>query len=103
VAELEAKLAYVSIQMGEINGLKGPHVIIEGCNVHVQSGSGDTNDSAGLTGRGNLIIGYNEPPLTVVNGRLGSHNLWLEENMSIQVTADSSRVFTMPSLDPARA
>ncbi len=75
VAELQAKLQYVSIQTGKKRGLIGPHLIIEGCNVHIRSGSGDTEDSSGLTGRGNLIIGYNEKPDTVVYGRMGSHNL----------------------------
>jgi hypothetical protein len=53
-------------------GLKGPHVIFHGANVHVQSGSGTTFEAGGATGRGNLIVGYNEG-----NGllRVGSHNL----------------------------
>lgn len=72
---LEAKLAYVNVQKGMINGLKGPHFIIEGCNVHIRSGSGATEDSGELKGRGNLIIGYNEQPNAVVYGRFGSHNL----------------------------
>ncbi|NUM52361.1 MAG: hypothetical protein HUU46_01835 [Candidatus Hydrogenedentes bacterium] len=74
VAKLEAKLQYISVKQDPINGLAGPHVIFEDCNVHVRSGSGDTEDSSGLTGRGNLIVGYNEN----VDGfyeRSGSHNL----------------------------
>lgn len=75
VAALEAKLEHVSVQTGKLNGVKGPHLIIEGCNVHIRSGSGDTADSAGLTGRGNLFIGYNESRASETYGRLGSHNL----------------------------
>ncbi len=87
VAALEAKLAYITVQQGKINGLKGPHLIIEGCNVHVRSGSGDSLDGtvdranqAELpgttpTGRGNLIVGYNETPLDHDPERGGSHNL----------------------------
>lgn len=75
VAALESKLAHVSVEEDPINGLNGPHLIIEGCNVHVRSGSGETDDSAGLTGLGNLLVGYNEPRSQVAHGRLGSHNL----------------------------
>jgi hypothetical protein len=49
-------------------------VVFEGCNVHIRSGAGATDDGGVLTGLGNLIIGYNEdtdPP----NERTGSHNL----------------------------
>ncbi|MCC6699046.1 MAG: hypothetical protein IT365_25710, partial [Candidatus Hydrogenedentes bacterium] len=77
LAEAQTKLTHMSIEEGALNGLNGPHLIIEGCNVHVRSGSGDTEDAEGLTGLGNLIIGYNEPPDPVVHGRLGSHNLVL--------------------------
>jgi hypothetical protein len=54
VLELEAKLQYVNIEDGVINGLRGPHIIIEGANLHVRSGQ-----TYGINGRGNLIIGYN--------------------------------------------
>ncbi len=79
LAEAQAKLAHVSVEEESINGLNGPHLIIEGCNVHVRSGSGDTEDSAGLTGLGNLIVGYNEQTPIVTHGRLGSHNLVVGE------------------------
>jgi len=88
VAELTAALEgavellqYVRVETGEIEGLTGPHVIAEGANVHVRSGSGSTEDGctrddpncASLTGLGNLIVGYNEPPGTAI--RTGSHTL----------------------------
>ena len=46
-------------------------VYFEGCNVHVQNGTGSTSTKNGL---GNLIIGYNEET-NRVNDRSGSHNL----------------------------
>jgi len=87
VATLEAKLDHVQVIQDPINGLAGPHVIFEGCNVHVRSGSGSTNDGKSETGDrtknikgtpvglGNLIVGYNEAPISEGPGRGGSHNL----------------------------
>lgn len=62
-------LQYVSVIEGEINGVVGPHFVLDGVNVHVQSGAGSTGegcsgqnfDCLDRTGLGNLIIGYNEP------------------------------------------
>jgi hypothetical protein len=87
VATLQAKLKYVSVEMEPINGLAGPHVIFEGCNVHVRSGSGASTDGTvdlvnqmtipdtAPLGLGNLIVGYNEQPTKGSLGRGGSHNL----------------------------
>lgn len=78
IYELEAKLAYMSVEeTAEIDGVAGPHVIFEGVNVHVRSGAGSTSDAGSLTGLGNLIIGYNEEPVSYDAGRGGSHNLVL--------------------------
>ena len=51
VAELEAQVAameeilqFVYVETEPINNLAGPHWIIEGANLHVRSGSGDTAD-----------------------------------------------------------
>jgi hypothetical protein len=90
VEELSAILEFVYVETEEIRGVTGPHLIIEGANVHVQSGSGGTSDACdvldpgwpnceSLTGLGNLIIGYNEqvgqgPPLPH-EVRTGSHNI----------------------------
>jgi hypothetical protein len=78
----------VHVETEEVNGLAGPHWIIEGANVHVRSGSGNTDDGCdfgapyfpncgSLTGLGNLTVGYNERRF--VRGfreiRTGSHNL----------------------------
>ena len=66
IAALERILQYVTVVEGEINGVAGPHLIIEGVNVHVRSGAGSTGEgcSAGnatdcstRTGLGNLIVG----------------------------------------------
>ncbi len=91
VEELSAILQFVYVETEEVHGLAGPHLIIEGANVHVRSGSGGTSDACdyrdpdfpnceSLTGLGNLIIGYNEkhgkggrPDPEEV--RTGSHNL----------------------------
>jgi hypothetical protein len=80
---------YVTVDPNPINGVKGPHVIFTGVNVHIRSGSGSTEDrnQNGIstpTGLGNLIIGYNEGPVSsgtssgldfMGAGRTGSHNL----------------------------
>jgi len=97
VAELEAQvealtnalegaqeiLQFVRIEGDPINGLAGPHWIIEGANVHVRSGAGGTGDGCNPrlpctpTGLGNLIVGYNESarPAEPLEDRTGSHNL----------------------------
>ena len=79
VAALQAKLACVSVDDSPINGLAGPQFTFEGCNVHVRSGSGSTDDGGALTGLGNLVVGYNEPRSSRggfdLTGRTGSHNL----------------------------
>ena len=67
---------FVTVIRDEVNGVKGPHLIFEGANVHVRSGSYDTEDKGSLSGLGNLIIGYNEVPGDLNTGdRGGSHNL----------------------------
>jgi hypothetical protein len=104
VAELEAQvevlaaalqdaqgiLEFVHVETDEMNGLTGPHWIIEGANVHVRSGSGTTRDACdnfdpgwpnceSLTGLGNFLVGYNEQagvgPPRPREVRTGSHNL----------------------------
>jgi hypothetical protein len=65
---------YVRVDQSELNGVAGPHVIFDGVNVHVVSGSGETNGTP--NGLGNLIVGYNEAPDVLLEGdRGGSHNL----------------------------
>ncbi|MBW2058015.1 MAG: hypothetical protein JRH07_09610 [Deltaproteobacteria bacterium] len=80
VQPLVALADYVTVVEDEsINGLKGPHVIFTGVNVHVRSGSGYTDDGGSPQGLGNVIIGYNEEPDSGLDAggedRSGSHNL----------------------------
>ena len=63
---------YVEVKTSDMNGVKGPHLVFRGVNVHVQSGSGATADTT--SGLGNLISGYNEQA-TPEQVRLGAHNL----------------------------
>jgi hypothetical protein len=75
---------YVTVDSNTQNGLKGPHLIFHGVNVHIESGSGTTVDSTGL---GNLLIGYDSDSTNdggmpfngctsaVDTNRTGSHNL----------------------------
>jgi hypothetical protein len=80
---------FVSVDPNPENGVIGPNITFKGANIHIVSGSGATADftssEGGLTGLGNLIIGYDEKPEEVPlfgNGsplkpgdRGGSHNL----------------------------
>lgn len=66
---------YMNIEPGVVNGLMGPHLVLHGINVHLQSGAGATDDQGQLSGLGNLVIGYNEEPIDLQTGeRHGSHN-----------------------------
>jgi hypothetical protein len=74
---LLALAGYVSISTDPIQGLRGPHVIFTGVNVHIQNGIGASGDGirypGALNGVGNLIVGYNENHN--IGLRSGSHNL----------------------------
>jgi hypothetical protein len=86
VARYEAILKYLSVNTNVMYGLKGPHVIFTGANVHILSGSGSTDDGMSSVqrpsrrhqprGLGNLIIGYNEN-CGAEKVRTGSHNIIL--------------------------
>ncbi|PYV84923.1 MAG: hypothetical protein DMG05_23710, partial [Acidobacteria bacterium] len=77
----------VSVSHDTLNGLIGPHVLFTGCNVHVRSGSGRTEDEIFTVGQprglGNLIVGYNEVVDELITidlqpgDRGGSHNIVL--------------------------
>lgn len=76
LGDLEKKMIpglekYLSVNTNDMNGVKGPHIVFRGVNVHVQSGADTTADTT--SGLGNLIIGYNEAAPAQV--RTGSHNL----------------------------
>ena len=68
---------YVTVVQGDLKGVTGPHVIFHDANLHVQDGFGTTAEASAPTGRGNLILGYNEMPVPAPSSgyRTGSHNL----------------------------
>ena len=75
LAPVSALAPYVTVNGGTINDLAGPHVIFTGVNVHIRSGH-SSGDSYTQNGRGNLVLGYNEPSDTTFPAeRAGSHNL----------------------------
>ncbi len=70
---------YLTISSATTNGLSGPHIILHDANLHIQSGGGST--AAAVNGLGNLLVGYNEEPPTLLPGeRNGSHNLIVGPN-----------------------
>ncbi len=79
VDAVEALTQFQIVVPGEINGLAGPHLIFEGVNLHIESGSGSTTDGGSPIGLGNLVVGYNEVPSggLVAGDRDGSHNIVL--------------------------
>ncbi len=79
VETLEDLTQFQIVVPGEINGLAGPHLIFEGVNLHIESGSGSTDDGGSPSGLGNLVVGYNEVPFggLVAGDRDGSHNIVL--------------------------
>jgi hypothetical protein len=78
-----ALVPFVTVDPNPELGVIGPNIVFHGANIHVESGSGATDDNGNITGLGNLIIGYNEAVSTPgtytyypsVNYRYGSHNL----------------------------
>jgi hypothetical protein len=75
VAALESKLRFVT--------RSGRNMFITGANLHIRNGMGSTDctDAQGNpipncpNGRGNLIVGYNEPRVDGESIRTGSHNV----------------------------
>ena len=67
---------FVSVDPNPEINVTGPNIVFKGANIHIESGSGATDDHGNPTGLGNLIIGYNEAPAGLIpGGRGGSHNL----------------------------
>jgi hypothetical protein len=77
---------FLKVNLAAENGVNGPNISLVGVNLHLLSGSGVTSDfsdggsAPNPLGRGNLFIGYNEPPVPIVaalasGDRSGSHNL----------------------------
>jgi hypothetical protein len=80
LAGVSALAPYVTVDAGTINNLAGPHVIFSGVNVHIRSGHFSGN-SYTQNGRGNLILGYNEPSDSAFPPeRGGSHNVVVGPN-----------------------
>jgi hypothetical protein len=80
LASVSALAPYVTVDTGIINDLAGPHVIFSGVNLHVRSGHPSGN-SYTENGRGNLVVGYNEPSDSNFPAeRGGSHNLVVGPN-----------------------
>jgi hypothetical protein len=51
---------FVSVDPNTENNVVGPNIVFKGANVHIESGSGATDDNGTLLNLGNLFIGYNE-------------------------------------------
>jgi hypothetical protein len=71
---------YVIFNPDPEKGVIGPNITFTGANIHIVSGSNSTDDNinngGSMTGRGNLIIGYDEPGDALIStDRQGSHNL----------------------------
>jgi hypothetical protein len=80
LASVSALAPYVTVDTGTINDLAGPHVIFSGVNLHVRSGHPSGN-SYTENGRGNLVVGYNEPSDSSFPAeRGGSHNVVVGPN-----------------------
>jgi hypothetical protein len=83
---------YVSVTGEALKGVRGPHILFTGVNVHIRSGSGATDDNVPLggvlSGLGNLIIGYDESISPAGGGvpqpRTGSHSLILGAENTFQ-------------------
>ncbi|MBZ0252107.1 MAG: hypothetical protein K8I02_02095, partial [Candidatus Methylomirabilis sp.] len=82
VTALEDKTRFLVVEEDALNGMNGPHLIVRGANLHVQSGSGCSSDgdpgaacapTGVYSGLGNLIVGYAENYSDFA--RDGSHNL----------------------------
>jgi hypothetical protein len=82
---LQAQIELLQEEVDSLQGQVVPHlanyltvdvaadaVVFSGADVHVNNGQESTYSS---TGRGNLIVGYNEPSPNVELERSGSHNL----------------------------
>lgn len=74
VTPVAAKLTFVNVSGGEM--------YITGTNLHIQSGSGATDDNGNLTGLGNLIVGSSHAGFGGYIPRTGSHNLILGDRNS---------------------
>jgi hypothetical protein len=78
---------FVTVDYDVENGVAAPNITFHGANMHIVNGAGSTGSVNGL---GNLIIGYDETPATLVSGdRGGSHNLVLGSQNKFTSAASS--------------
>jgi hypothetical protein len=59
---------FVDVDFAMEKGVRAPNIIFSGANIHIESGSGATDDHGTSTGLGNLIIGYDEDPINPLTG-----------------------------------
>jgi hypothetical protein len=59
---------FVNVDFAIEKGVRAPNIIFSGANIHIESGSGATDDHGNPTGLGNLIIGYDEDPINPLIG-----------------------------------
>ena len=71
IAEYQMFFDHVKVDPDDINGLRGPHMIFTGANIHVRRGTSLSDITSNSSG--NLIVGYNEN--TFGTPRTGSHNV----------------------------
>jgi hypothetical protein len=71
-ADVLALEPYVKVSSSAINGVTGPNIVFQGCNLQLKSTTGETD----ATGTGNLIVGWDDDPGWTPTGyRSGSNNL----------------------------
>ena len=59
---------FVNVDFAMEKGVRAPNIIFSGANIHIESGSGATDDHGTSTGLGNLIIGYDDDPINPLPG-----------------------------------
>ena len=75
IEDLEDKIAQLETLLQHFTR-SGNDIYIDGANLHIRSGSGETNGA--VNGLGNLLVGYNEQRSSG-NIRTGSHNVIIGE------------------------
>jgi hypothetical protein len=71
-ADVLALEPYVKVSSSAVNGVTGPNIVFQGCNLQLKSTTSETD----ATGTGNLIVGWDDTPGWTPSGyRAGSNNL----------------------------
>src|SRR5260370_40099110 len=58
---------FVTVDPNPENNVIGPNIVSKGANIHIESGSGATDDNGTLLSLGNRFIAYNEPAQASLN------------------------------------